>query len=157
MLAAAGIAVGLVGVAILAWPAGDVGSLDPAGLLALIVSPMFWSLGTLYAMKRAVLPAPALFSTGIFLTPLLLFMGWSTPKAAAAVSALFILLNSTAGLLGTLSSTPSMPTFLLPLLLAAGLGGLVGSHFGSRRLNSSAIKRVLAVVLFIAGTKLLLT
>jgi uncharacterized membrane protein YfcA len=94
---------------------------------------------------------------GIFLTPLLLFMGWSTPKSAAAVSALFILLNSTAGLLGTLSSTPSMPMFLLPLLLAAGLGGLVGSHFGSRRLNSSAIKRVLAIVLFIAGTKLLLT
>lgn len=94
---------------------------------------------------------------GIFLTPLLLFMGWSTPKTAAAVSALFILLNSTAGLLGTLSSTPSMPPFLLPLLLAAGLGGLVGSHYGSRRLNSNAIKRALAVVLFIAGTKLLLT
>jgi uncharacterized protein len=94
---------------------------------------------------------------GIFLTPLLLFMGWATPKTAAAVSALFILLNSTAGLLGTLSSTPSMPPFLLPLLLAAGLGGLVGSHFGSRKLHSHGIKRVLAVVLFIAGTKLLLT
>ena len=64
-LAAVGIAVGLVGVAILAWPTGGVGELDPAGLLALIISPMFWSLGTLYAMKRAVLPAPALFSTGI--------------------------------------------------------------------------------------------
>ncbi len=94
---------------------------------------------------------------GIFLTPLLLFMGWTTPKTAAAVSALFILLNSVAGLLGTLSSTPFIPSFLLPLLLAAGLGGLVGSHFGSRRLNSHAIKRVLAVVLFIAGTKMLLT
>ena len=44
---------------------GGVGELDPAGLLALIVSPLFWSLGTLYATKRAVLPAPALFSTGI--------------------------------------------------------------------------------------------
>ena len=65
MLAAVGIAVGLVGVAILAWPAGDVGSLDPAGLAALIVSPMLWSLGTLYATKRAVLPRPALFSTSI--------------------------------------------------------------------------------------------
>ncbi len=64
-LAAVGIAVGLVGVGILAWPAGGVGQLDPAGLAALVVSPMFWSLGTLYAMKRAVLPAPALFSTGI--------------------------------------------------------------------------------------------
>jgi drug/metabolite transporter (DMT)-like permease len=65
VLAAVGIAVGLVGVAILAWPAGDVGELDPAGLAALIVSPMCWSLGTLYATKRAVLPSPALFSTGI--------------------------------------------------------------------------------------------
>lgn len=64
-LAAVGIAVGLVGVAILAWPAGGVDDLDPAGLLALIVSPLFWSLGTLYAAKRAVLPRPALFSTGI--------------------------------------------------------------------------------------------
>ncbi len=94
---------------------------------------------------------------GIFLTPLLLFMGWANSKTAAAVSALFILLNSVAGLLGTLSNTPSMPSFLLPLLLVAGLGGFVGSYFGSRKLNSHSIKRVLAVVLFIAGTKLLLT
>ena len=65
VLAAVGIAVGLVGVAILAWPAGDVGPLDPGGLLALIVSPMFWSLGTLYAARRALLPRPALFSTGL--------------------------------------------------------------------------------------------
>ncbi len=65
VLAALGIAVGVAGVAILAWPTGGVGALDPAGLLALVVSPMFWSLGTLYAAKRAVLPAPALFSTGI--------------------------------------------------------------------------------------------
>ncbi|MHB8891313.1 MAG: EamA family transporter [Candidatus Limnocylindrales bacterium] len=63
--AAAGIAVGLAGVAILAWPAGDVGALDPAGLLALIVAPLFWSLGTLYSTKRAVLPRPALFATGL--------------------------------------------------------------------------------------------
>jgi len=65
VLAAVGIAVGLVGVAILAWPAGDVGPMDPAGLLALMVSPMFWSLGTLYAARRAALPRPALFSTGL--------------------------------------------------------------------------------------------
>ena len=64
-LVAAGIVVGLVGVAILAWPAGDVGSLDPAGLLALMVSPIFWTLGTLYATKRAVQPAPALLASGI--------------------------------------------------------------------------------------------
>ena len=64
-LVGAGIIVGLVGVAILAWPAGDVGSLDPAGLLALMVSPVFWTLGTLYATKRSVQPAPALLASGV--------------------------------------------------------------------------------------------
>src|SRR5689334_9278294 len=64
-LVAAGIVVGLIGVAILAWPTGDVGSLDPAGLVALILSPIFWSLGTVYAMKRAVQPAPALLASGV--------------------------------------------------------------------------------------------
>jgi drug/metabolite transporter (DMT)-like permease len=63
--AVAGIGIGLLGVAILAWPTGGVGQLDPAGLVALIASPIFWSLGTLYAARRAVLPAPALFATGL--------------------------------------------------------------------------------------------
>jgi drug/metabolite transporter (DMT)-like permease len=62
---AAGIVVGLAGVAILAWPSGEVGDLDPAGLVTLVLSPMFWSLGTLYAAKRAVLPAPALLASGL--------------------------------------------------------------------------------------------
>jgi drug/metabolite transporter (DMT)-like permease len=64
-LAVVGIAVGLAGVAILAWPVGGVGELDPAGLAALVASPICWSLGSLYSARRAVLPAPALFATGL--------------------------------------------------------------------------------------------
>ncbi len=64
-LVAAGIVVGLAGIAILAWPSGDVADLDPAGLAALVISPIFWSIGTLYAARRAVLPAPALLASGI--------------------------------------------------------------------------------------------
>lgn len=94
---------------------------------------------------------------GIFLTPLLLFMGWASAKPAAGVSALFILLNSVAGLLGAFSSTKNLPDFILPLLLAAALGGVIGSYFGSRRLAPVAIKRLLAAVLLIAGAKLILT
>jgi uncharacterized protein len=94
---------------------------------------------------------------GIFLTPLILFMGWANPKPAAAVSALFILLNSVAGLLGHFSSIQALPSFLGYLLLSAGLGGLIGSYFGSRQLASQGIKRFLAVVLLIAGGKLVLT
>jgi uncharacterized membrane protein YfcA len=43
------------------------------------------------------------------------------------------------------------------LLVAAGVGGLIGSHFGSRRFEPMLIKRLLAVVLVIAGFKLILT
>lgn len=94
---------------------------------------------------------------GIFLSPLLIFAGWAGAKQAAAVTAPFVLLNSVAGILGNLSATPTLPPHLVPLLLAAGLGGFVGSRLGSRRLPAAAIKRFLAAVLVIAGGKLLFT
>lgn len=92
---------------------------------------------------------------GIFLTPLLLLMGWATPKTAAAVSALFILMNSSTGLVGNIVSTGRFPDFALPLLLAAGTGGFLGAHFGSHRASSRVIKGLLAAVLVVAGGKLL--
>jgi uncharacterized membrane protein YfcA len=94
---------------------------------------------------------------GIFLTPLLIFMRWARTKTASATSALFILLNSMAGLLGNVSATQTFPKFGLSLLAAAGVGGLIGSHLGSRRLEPTVIKRLLAVVLVIAGLKLIFT
>ncbi len=94
---------------------------------------------------------------GIFLTPLLLFMGWADAKRAAAVSALFVLVNSISGLAGNFSATKSLPPFIIPLLVAAALGGSLGSYFGSRRVQSATIKRLLALVLLIAGLKLIFT
>jgi hypothetical protein len=94
---------------------------------------------------------------GIFLTPLLIFLRWARTKTAAATSALFILLNSIAGLLGNFSATQSFPEFGVSLLVAAAIGGLIGSYLGSRRFDPTVIKKLLAVVLVIAGTKLILT
>ena len=91
---------------------------------------------------------------GIFLTPLLLLMRWARTKTVAATSALFILLNSVAGLLGNLSSTRNLPSFAFVLVGAAVIGGTAGSYFGSWRFDHIVIKRLLAVVLTIAGTKL---
>lgn len=93
---------------------------------------------------------------GIFLTPLLLLAGWARVKTAAAVSALFILCNSIAGLVGNIGSTKQFPTFALVLVAAAAVGGTAGSYLGSRRFDPAVIKRLLAVVLVIAGTKLVL-
>ena len=94
---------------------------------------------------------------GIFLTPLLIFMRWARTKNRAAVSALFILVNSVSGLLGNVSATKGFPSFALPLAAAVIVGGAAGSYLGSRRLPQTAIKRLLAVVLAIAGFKLIFT
>lgn len=52
----------------------------------------------------------------IFLTPLMLFKGWAEPKRAAAVSALFVLLNSAAGLAGFMTSNTALPNYIAPML-----------------------------------------
>ena len=94
---------------------------------------------------------------GIFLTPLLLFMRWAQTRTAAAVSALFILVNSASGLLGNLASTRTLPPLTWALALAVVLGGSAGSYFGSRRFPHAVIRRLLGVVLLIAGAKLIFT
>ncbi len=94
---------------------------------------------------------------GIFLTPLMIFMRWARTKTASAISALFILANSISGLLGNVTSTKQLPFFALPLAVAAIVGGSVGSYYGSRHFSPVVIKRLLGVVLVIAGLKMLLS
>lgn len=94
---------------------------------------------------------------GIFLTPLLIFMGWADAKKAAAVSALFVLLNSISGLAGNIAATKMLPPYILSMLIAVALGGGLGAYVGSCRIQSPAIKKLLAIVLLIAGLKLIFT
>lgn len=94
---------------------------------------------------------------GIFLTPLLLFKKWAKTKPAAAVSALFILVNSISGLLGNFSSTRFLPACTGYLAVAALGGGAAGSYLGSQRFPHTVIKKLLACVLLVAGCKLILT
>lgn len=91
---------------------------------------------------------------GVFLTPLMILLRWAPTKVASATSVLFILCNSTAGLLGNLSATRSFPTFALMLAAAAVIGGTAGSYLGSQRFSPVLIKRLLAGVLIIAGLEL---
>ena len=94
---------------------------------------------------------------GIFLTPLLLFCRWAHIRQAAAVSALFILVNSVAGLVGYFSAKHSIPTLGLLLAAAAIIGGTIGSRLGSRHFPTRTISILLATVLTIAGVKLIFT
>lgn len=92
---------------------------------------------------------------GIFLTPLLLVAHWSGARAAAGMSAVFILANSIAGLLGNVAAVASIPAALPIWLVAVAAGGLVGAEAGARRLSSVGLRRALALVLVIAGLKLI--
>lgn len=93
---------------------------------------------------------------GIFLSPLLILARWEEPRRTAGASAVFILVNSAAGLAGHLAAGGSVPAAAFPLTAVALAGGLVGSWLGARRLVPIAIRRVLAAVLVVAGAKLLL-
>jgi uncharacterized membrane protein YfcA len=92
---------------------------------------------------------------GIFLTPLLLFAHWSGARAAAGISAAFILANSISGLLGNVAAVSSLPPALPIWLVAVAAGGLVGAEIGARRLGTVGLRRALAVVLLVAGLKLI--
>jgi uncharacterized protein len=92
---------------------------------------------------------------GIFLTPLMIVVRWAPTKTASATSVVFILVNSIAGLLGNVTATQSIPSFAFVLLIAALVGGSIGSYLGSQRFSAHAIKRLLAAVLVIAGFKLI--
>lgn len=93
---------------------------------------------------------------GIFLTPVLLLLRWARTKHAAAVSSLFILVNSLAGLAGNATATQHVPAISLVLGAAAVAGGAIGSHLGSSRFEPALIKRLLAAVLIVAGAKLVI-
>jgi len=94
---------------------------------------------------------------GIFLSPLLLLLGWADVRKTAGVSVAFILVNSAAGLLGHLASVKNIPHEIIWWSPAALAGGLIGAELGSRRLAPMTMRRLLATVLVVAGVKLLLT
>lgn len=91
---------------------------------------------------------------GIYLSPLLLLMHWSTVRGASAIASAFILLNSVAGLGGYLFAGGPWPDGVPAFVAVAVVGGLIGSELGVRRLSPRSLRKVLAVVLIVAGAKL---
>lgn len=93
---------------------------------------------------------------GIFLSPLLVFMGWADAKKAAGIAALFIVCNSASGLAGRLASLQKLPAELPILVGAVVTGALVGTTLNLKLFSKTMLLRALGVVLAIAGAALLL-
>ena len=141
-------------------------------VLLLAAARLFWQLERLAARPvrspslAVTLPAGAglgllagLTGTGggIFLSPLIILFGWEDARRTAGVAAAFIVLNSLAGLLGNLASVAQWPDELPILAGAVFSGALLGSWLGVARLPRHRLLQSLAVVLVIAGLKLLLS
>jgi hypothetical protein len=85
----------------------------------------------------------------------MLLKRWATPQQTSAIAAFFIVVNSIAGLLGRLASGSFHTTgSFVPLVVAAVVGGAIGSHLGANSLSRKTICRVLAAVLSLAVAKL---
>lgn len=93
---------------------------------------------------------------GIILSPILLLLGWTNVKETAAISAIFIFLNSASGIAGLLSTGINFSPQLLTWIFVALLGGMLGSYSGSFKFSLLRLRYVLAFVLVLASIKLLL-
>jgi uncharacterized membrane protein YfcA len=92
---------------------------------------------------------------GIILSPLILLLKWGTMKEAAAVSALFIWLNSAAGIAGQFTQGVNIENEAFLLVGLTVIGGFIGGYFGSKKMNFQLLKSMLAAVLVIASVKLI--
>jgi drug/metabolite transporter (DMT)-like permease len=112
-LAVVGIVVGFVGVAVLVGPTvtGESGALEPLGLAAIILSPISWATGSLFASHRARLPRlPLVASAAQMVT------------GAAILTAMGV----ASGELGRFDPAAIAPDSLAALAYLTVIGSLVG-------------------------------
>lgn len=94
---------------------------------------------------------------GIVLSPVLLLLKWTDQKQTAAISALFIFVNSVAGLAGQLMKGIQFTADMYSYVAIAFTGGLLGAYFGALKFPQTILKNVLACVLALAAYKLIFT
>jgi uncharacterized membrane protein YfcA len=92
----------------------------------------------------------------IYLSPIIYFMKWADMHKNAAVSGAFVLVNSLAGFIGYSSNHFELPLQTILFVSIAIIGGLIGTYAGINKFKTVAMKKLLALVLMIAGSKLIL-
>lgn len=115
-----------------------------------------WWMAPLLGIGIGLLSGMIGIGGGIILTPIILMLGWAGVKETAALSALFIFLNSVAGFLGASVFHIELTTqlwIILPLTIA---GGAFGAYLGARKFSPQLLKYLLAFVLLFAAVKLII-
>jgi hypothetical protein len=91
---------------------------------------------------------------GVLLSPVLLLSQWAGPQLTAGTISVFVLVNSISGLLGYWSASPDLPPQLPVWGVVALAGGWIGAEIGSRRLSAATIRRMLGLILLLAGLRM---
>ena len=117
------------------------------------IKPVNYLLAILMGVSIGFLAGITGTGGGIFLSPLIIWLGWNHVKQASGTVAAFIFVNSVAGLLGNYRSTSALPDTLRLFLGAVIIGALIGTRLGISRFSSVGVKRALGLVLIIAGLK----
>ena len=92
---------------------------------------------------------------GIILSPIILIFNWGNLKETSAVSALFIVVNSIAGMIGLFKQGINLPTEVFLWIGVAIAGGFLGAYWGSKKATNVTLRNVLAAVLLVAAFKLI--
>lgn len=156
------------------WPVRDQFSFILLGITLIVAAFLLWFQPTDSKTAKSPIPETSIrkavaggaigllsglvgIGGGIFLSPLLHFLRWSDAKRISALASLFILVNSIGGLVGQFQrGLPALSlSFLVPLLVAVLAGGQLGSRVGIRTFNPLYIKRITAVLIFVAGINIL--
>jgi hypothetical protein len=121
-----------------------------------ILKPVRWPVLTASAGVVGLISGIIGIGGGIFLSPLLVLTCWARVNQAAAISSVFIVVNSMAGLLGRVfASRLDFGTFW-PLLPFAMLGAILGARFGAKVAGVKTLRLLLAAVMLASAVKLLL-
>jgi uncharacterized membrane protein YfcA len=92
---------------------------------------------------------------GIFLSPIMLMLGWAGPKTAAGIAAPFFLVNSVAALVAGSLTAGTLPAEIGWFAAAAVAGACAGTWLGLSKLSQRGLIITLAVVMLIAAGKLI--
>lgn len=114
-----------------------------------------WLLSAVIGVSLGMLAGLTGVGGGIYLGPILILLGWQDAKGTAGISAAFIAVNSVTGLIGRFARGSFIDWSLLPLIFAVLVGGFIGARWGAKHATPITIRRLLGIVLAIAGVKLL--
>lgn len=92
---------------------------------------------------------------GILLSPILLLLNITDAKQTAAISSLFIFVNSLSGFIGlSLNHLEIYPNIYL-LIIIVLVGGRIGAYLGINIMSKQLLEKVLGIILLFASYKLI--